>query len=514
MSFVLALHGASLLASGRGLRAVPPPDAPLSGPVAIGILVALVVGGGLAIVSVWRLRPRALVRLVPQLAQASALLQARVWATFVLVATIVGAVPVLRTRHDSTLGYAVRSLAPTDQFDSWSPMFEAVRSLVTDPTAPVYDSVWAAYRKFQYPLMSILPVDPLVRFFGLDTDQFTLVLNLGSWFAFFVLGALTAVLWARLQSPRGTAFWEAVPPRSLIVLVPAGIVGAMLFYPISRGLNLGQIQTTLTLLVCVALLAWQTGNKVVVGVVLALCCIVKPQWALIALWALLRREWRVVIAGAITAGAAFLLSIVVYGPKQVFSYVDVLMNLGASGETFYANQSVNGFLNRLLSNGDSLAFSHTAVGPSNPIVAAGTVVSVVVILGLALVWRVRSSPTVLELSIAILSLTIAAPVAWEHHYGVAYPVFAVLLVAQFRTGSPGRPTIVLTGAAYMLLSQSLFPIANLLPRSPLNVVQSYMLLGGLLLLALLYVQSWRDASSAQALRRGGMIPEPTATSSA
>nr|WP_279587838.1 glycosyltransferase family 87 protein [Microbacterium ulmi] len=386
-------------------------------------------------------------------------------------------------------------------------MFEALDSLVHRPGVPVYDAVWETGYKFQYPLMSVLPVDPLIRFFGMDREAFHASLNVASWIAFAVLGALTAVLWARLHGPRDAAFWQVVPPRSLIVLAPAGILGAMVFFPITRGLHLGQIQTTLTVLVGISLLAWCTGNKVVAGIALALCCIVKPQWVIIALWALLRREWRFVIAGVVTAGAAFALSIVVYGVEQVLSYADLLLRLGSSGETFYANQSVNGLLNRLLFNGESLHFSHSELAPDHPVVAAGTAISVVVILLFALLWRVRSSPTTLDLSTAVLSLTIAAPIAWEHHYGVAYAVFAVLMVAQFREGSPGRPVIVFTGIAYVLISQNLFPIVNATHDSGWNILQSYMFFGGIILLALLYVQSAR-AQSVELPARRISVPAP------
>jgi hypothetical protein len=90
----------------------------------------------------------------------------------------------------------------------------------------------------------------------------------------------------------------------------------------------------------------------------------------------------------------------------------------------------------------------------------------------------------LDLGVAALTCTLASPVAWEHHYGVLLPVYAVLFGALCRTPGSGSGLAVL-GVSYALTS-NYFPALNRFAGTPFNFLQSYTLAGGLLALGLLY----------------------------
>lgn len=446
----------------------------------------------LLVIYTWRSRLRWLPRLLPIAGKPIVLLQARIWATLLAAGAGLSAAItlVIGNFHDSTLGYLTR-LTETDS-DSWGPMLYALRYVIDNPDQPVYEAAFLKEGgKFQYPLMSLLPLDPLVRV-GMDDIAIHTLLTWISAAAFLMIGIVCAIIWARAQVDPDAPLRAQLPLRSLLVLVPAGVASAALFFPITRGVHLGQIQTTLTLGVAVAILAWLVDKKWVAGLVIGLCCMVKPQWAVLVLWAAIRRQWSFVLSAVAVAMVFLVTAVAVYGFGNVFSYVQVLSVLGRSGESFFPNQSVNGLANRALFNGVNLEFSDDALPPPNGVVYALTIISTIAILLFALLWKTSAPPTSVELSIVILSLTIASPIAWEHHYGVVLPILAVALGGVVRWKPFGRWSIAMLAIAYLLTSQTFFSVVNRAAHTHLNFVQSYMFFGAILLLVLLCGVSLRQ----------------------
>ena len=107
-------------------------------------------------------------------------------------------------------------------------------------------------------------------------------------------------------------------------------------------------------------------------------------------------------------------------------YLRVLSYIGRRGETFYANQSINGALNRLLFNGSSLEWQYHEFAPPHPLVYAGTLAAFVILVAAALKRPARGAGGVVDLSIAALATTLTAPLAWEHHYGILLPIYAAV----------------------------------------------------------------------------------------
>ena len=101
-------------------------------------------------------------------------------------------------------------------------------------------------------------------------------------------------------------------------------------------------------------------------------CLIKPQFALIGAWALARRQWRFAAVCAAVVLAGLSVSIAAYGVRSHVDYLRVLTFISERGETFYANQSFNGLLNRLLFNGPNLEWQETAFAPTHRLVQAGT----------------------------------------------------------------------------------------------------------------------------------------------
>ena len=86
----------------------------------------------------------------------------------------------------------------------------------------------------------------------------------------------------------------------------------------------------------------------------------------------------------------------------------------------------------------------------------------------------------------------ASPIAWEHHYGVTLPIYAVMLA----TCLGDRSRLMWLGISYVLVS-TYVPATNLLAASPLNLLQSTLFAGAIILLALLGT----DKADGSSLRR-------------
>ena len=69
-----------------------------------------------------------------------------------------------------------------------------------------------------------------------------------------------------------------------------------------------------------------------------------------------------------------------------------------------------------------------------------------------------------------VSCTVASPIAWEHHYGVLLPVFAVVLVSALRS----RARLPWLIVSYVLAS-NYFIATQLLAPTFWNFMQSYLL---------------------------------------
>ena len=295
--------------------------------------------------------------------------------------------------------------------------------------------------------------------------------------------SVAALLEVGLASMRPDVDWRQ--HRALRALVVVGLT--LTFYPVAKAFTLGQIQVWINALFALGLLAWAVGWKVSSGVLIGAISLIKPHYALFLVWAALRREMRFAAACAVTIGVGLAASVAVYGLANHLDYLRVLSFLSQHGEAYYPNQSVNGMLNRLMSIFDPQAFVSLDLpaGQFPPFtlwIWAATLVSSLALLLLALLrpFQQAGRGRVVDLSLMAVSCTMASPIAWEHHYGVTLPIYAVMLA----TCLGDRSRLMLLGISYVLVS-TYVPATNLLAGSALNVLQSTLFVGAIILLALL-----------------------------
>jgi hypothetical protein len=364
--------------------------------------------------------------------------------------------------------------------DSWRPMLSAMHFWQAHPQSSIYQNVFfSQHIKFQYPLTSLLPLVALNKL-GLSDLQIWALGRTAGWISAGLV-ALMCVAIARhsASSTQGQA------PRLDIAAIVAILLGSLLFYPLLTGCVLGQIQTILTLFYSVAFYCWLRGYERTSGVFIGLMILVKPQFSFLLLWAALRKRWNALIAGLACVALILPIALIMFGWRNNWDYLSVLRALSSVGESFYANHSMNGLLNRFLFNGDQI-FHPDSFPPFHSVVYAGTLLSSFFLFGLALIFpggRERLGGMA-DFACAAAVATMASPIVWEHHYGIFLPILVWLWFGRTSGRAPVRNTAWLA-VAYILISDCLSPL-NLLWRIPvLNIAQSYMYIGGLMIVWLL-----------------------------
>ncbi len=350
------------------------------------------------------------------------------------------------------------------------------------PAHTIYAQLFfVEHAKFIYPPSSLFLTEALdaAPHLGLSPKSaMTLLIRL-SWATLLVLAVLL------YRARRGAISWAEA--ACLVVL-------GVLFLPVAEGLYRGQVQTLLTALWGASALLWFYGKKGWAGVALAISCAFKPQMALFALWGATRKEWRFTSALLGVVAAIEACSVAHFGLRNNIDYIAVLSYLSRHGEALWANQSVNGLMNRILGNGDPSTWSSTVYPPYNVIVyAASTLATLVAVtVGIVLPWRGKWMATTADFLLFGCLATMASPIAWEHHYSIFFfPIVYLLARAES-----------LTTAQWATLCIAVLAMSNRLP--PLDAMRhgiaalagGYLFYSGLAVMAVLALSATRRAPHA------------------
>jgi alpha-1,2-mannosyltransferase len=387
---------------------------------------------------------------------------------FVLSAAIFLGLTIASGPTTDTIRRALKATAPAQVLrlrdrggiDSWRPMLTAYQRKLEDPKSDLYATFFVERLVFQYPPSSLLLFDLFPRSMINLADLTRLVEPLKGWLdklsrIAIGLTVLASVLILERGLRRLTPDRPA-PPAQVAASVAISLAVGLTFYPVLVGYPVGQMQVFLNALLALAVLFSVIGRPALAGMCFGACCLVKPQYGLVLLWSLLRRQWRFTLGlvGVLVPGLA--ISIARFGLADHLRYLDVVRDLSRRGETLWFNQSVNGLLNRLLENGTVLMPSEAP--PYHPVVYALTVLSSVAILALAL-WPRRDAPRpnggVIDLMIMLVAITLASPIAWIHHYGAFLPVFAAAVPGLFYARPLGRTTVPLLALSYVAMANLL-----------------------------------------------------------
>jgi alpha-1,2-mannosyltransferase len=394
-----------------------------------------------------------------------------------LFVTVVGVALFFRLTTNNTPGtiaQLVKLFVHVQQgTDSWEPMLKSLDYFHAHPESPIYEA--KLYDTLIYSLVSLLPLAALEKL-GITGDRMLRLLAWSSWLAVWFVGGISALLASRLLSRKGAKLSVA----SIISI----FVACIFFYPLLKGYTLGNAQTFLTLGFTLLIYLWSTGREKSSGVVVAALAMVKPQYVLILLWMAVRRRWGAFWSGTIFAAVMFSISIMVFGWRNNLGYLPVLAGLSHKAQSHYANQSMFGTLNRMVFNGENLDYHPYVYTSYVPWIYYATVASSLLLAGLALFypWGKFRGTTADIANMGIVSVA-ASPMAWEHHYGIVFPIFVWL---WFSYGCWEQRRTWLLGISFFLCSSWLSVTTFLASKPGLNLLQSYIYFGALLLMFLLY----------------------------
>ncbi|MGI4756260.1 MAG: glycosyltransferase family 87 protein [Janthinobacterium lividum] len=356
--------------------------------------------------------------------------------------------------------------------DSWLPMMQSVNYFQAHPDLPIYSA--PLYDTLIYSLASLLPLW-LLKHFGVDDAAMLRLLALMSWLAVAGVAAVSLRLGRYLLAQRNLRLdWASV----------AGVMVSVLFcYPLLKGYALGNAQTFLSFGFTVLLMLWTTQHERASGLTAALLTFVKPQYALLLVWMLVRRKWNAAAAFLATAVLLTGMSTLVFGWQNNLDYLHVLAGLSHKAQSHFANQSMFGTLNRMIGNGENLGYTPLVYTPYVRWVYLTTVATALLLVGGVLLfpWGKLLGSTGDLAAMGLVSVA-ASPMAWEHHYGIVPGVLAWIWFA-YGCRQAKRPWLLALGA--FLTLNALLGFNKLAPFHGWNVLQSYMYLGALLLVAVL-----------------------------
>jgi alpha-1,2-mannosyltransferase len=421
--------------------------------------------------------------------------QTRRLALFVLASSLLANALLAASGERTGLRDTELFLRGVQGVDSWRPMMQAYAIAPLGAEHPLYPILFFQKRvKFVYPPTALL----LFRALDLTLPErlWQPALDVFSWLCVaLAIGFFAALLDRELV--------RAAPPASSVERAARLALGAgfgLCFYPLLKAYTLGQMQVVVNAAFAAFLWCWASGRRGAAGALVALMAAVKPQYGLFALWGLVRGEWRFAAAAALTGCALLACSVASFGLANHLDYLSVLSHVGRHGEAYWPNQSVNGFLNRLLGNGESAFWDPSSYPPFHPLVYAGTLVGSLALLaaGLFAPPGFRRRGDAVDLAGFACALTLASPLAWEHHYGVLLPIFAVALGAALEQRAKARTTWPVL-ALCALVASNYWDALGRLSGTVWNPLQSLLFVSALALLALLLAMRRGSGASREKL---------------
>ena len=160
------------------------------------------------------------------------------------------------------------------------------------------------------------------------------------------------------------------------------------------------------------------------GAALGLVLAVKPQFAPVLLWPLVRRRWGTFAAALASGAAATLVGVVVAGPRAFVDWVAYVSSRQPDG--YWDNNTLPGAAARLF--GDNHFVEPIATLPWAEPVAYVLGVGIIVLTAL----RVRRDPEMGLWALVAASL-VAPPVSWHNYLVVLGPGILVLLARGWRS---------------------------------------------------------------------------------
>jgi len=226
------------------------------------------------------------------------------------------------------------------------------------------------------------------------------------------------------------ALGRPLAPLTLVALT----LGLIAVWPLRENFVEGQLNVAVTAGIAGCWYALRSRRPVLAGIALATAVALKPLVGLFILWAVWRREWRLLVATGVTLAVYGLVGIGLAGFQGTLDYITMAYQMHAELWPGYQdNASPQGFYTRL--------FGPSPWRPRPPYPMAGlaqgltltTWVAAVALLFWRIGWR-RPDAERLNREFAALGATmlLVTPIIWPHYYVVLVAPVAVMAAYLWR----------------------------------------------------------------------------------
>lgn len=288
----------------------------------------------------------------------------------------------------------------------------------------------------------------------------------------------TAAIWLHIIKPRQWVWW------ALALIVCANL------NPVFETLKYGQIDIVVVWLCSVLYWCYYHEHDEWAGGIVAFLISIKMYPAVLLIWFVLQRRWRVVSSTIVAGVLLNLVGMVVLGWHDYVTFVFEVLPIIGGTTAYVENQTVAAFMARFVAPSYPLApFSHPVWAPLT------TVVSVLVLAGLFVVcakqFPRRHSLSAVQFAIVVMMTALAIPVAWV---GYQVPLWLVFIVALWYAAPRVMPwhqaSIVAASFAVIGFGNFLSFVFALDVGWVSVLTDSYKLYGMLALTAVLCVWVW------------------------
>jgi len=258
-------------------------------------------------------------------------------------------------------------------------------------------------------------------------------------------------------------------------------------------LRLGQTTPLVFLGVTALYSVYKTGYPKLSGAILGGIICLKITPLILLAYFMVKRKWSLVISSGCTIVVVAITSALVMGWESNSVFVQRIIQLSGYSLASWNNQSLDGFLLRLVTGGLHLYDWHILALPFKIKMLKYAVVSLLMVVWLIAISapeRTDDTKELLGFSLTVTLMVVLSPISWTHYLLFLVFPYLVLLTALIQNNTVPCRRIMLGGLLLTYPALALppsyvlklvnFPLVNTIP---LSVLSSAGFFGGMLLMA-------------------------------
>ena len=281
--------------------------------------------------------------------------------------------------------------------------------------------------------------------------------------------------------------------RCNFIWLGSALAALTFFYPLLYSLRLGQTTPLVFLGVTALYSVYKAGYPKLSGVILGGIICLKITPLILLVYFMVRKKWSLVISSGCAIAFIVIASTFLMGWESNSAFIWNIMRLSGYSVASWNNQSLDGFLLRLVTGGLHLYDWHILALPFTIKMLKYAVVSLLMVVWLIAISAPERTDDTKELfgfSLTVTLMVVLSPISWTHYLLFLVFPYLVLLTALIQNNTVPCRRIMIGGLLLTYPALALppsyvlklvnFPLVNTIP---LSVLSSAGFLGGMLLMA-------------------------------